>query len=174
MPNWCWNNIAIVGNPNDLDQIVAKIEEKNSFLEGLYPQNMDWNYDHWVATYGTKWSDDMKETNITRVDPNVVTFGVETAWAPPCEGLLAISRFWPGCTFGIAYSEPGMDFVGYEIYNNGAVDDEYSGNYPDLGDWENDPDGCSDRQTEFESGITDQMFDSIEKFVSGIKNVRML
>jgi hypothetical protein len=151
MPNWCWNNIAIVGNPNDLDQIVAKIEEKNSFLEGLYPQNMDWNYDHWVATYGTKWSDDMTETNITRVDPNVVTFGVETAWAPPCEGLLAISRFWPRCTFGIAYSEPGMDFVGYEIYNNGA-----------------------DRQTEFESGITDQMFDSIEKFVSGIKNVRML
>ena len=173
MPNWCWNNIAIVGNPHDLDQIVRKIEDENSFLEGLYPLGRGWDYSHWIEKYGTKWSDEMS-SNIARVDDNTVHFSVETAWAPPCIGLQTISTFWPGCTFGISFCEPGMDFVGYEIYNNGVVDEEYSGNYPDLGDWEEDPDGCCDLQTEFESDITDKMLDSLEKYACRIKNVKML
>jgi hypothetical protein len=174
MPNWCWNSVCIVGNSSDLDRIKSKIEEADSFLNGLYPQDQDWNYDHWMNVYGVKWSDQMEGRKVNREDKNCISFGVETPWGPPSTGMQTISTFWPSCTFGIAYSEPGMDFVGLEVYNNGVLEAEDGGDYPDLGDWENDPDGCTERQTEFELENVDSMVKEVKRHASLVQKVRLL
>jgi hypothetical protein len=178
MPNWCYNNVEIAGSNSDLQEIAKRVSNANSFLEGLYPlmnddgSPMDYNYDHWVNCYGTKWNDELN-CDPTLYDNNRLTVSFQTAWSPPLDGLISISQLWPSCVFGIAYTEPGMCFAGVEIIVNGIVDLEDSTDYPDFGDWESDPDGCSDRQSQFEESIYDSLCSEMDNYKT-VTKVTML
>jgi len=177
MPNWCFNVVEIAGNKSDLKEIARRVSDANSFLEGLYPllnddgSSMDYDYDHWINVYGTKWTDEL--TNDPFVSNNRMQVCFQTAWSPPLDGLIAISQLWANCVFGIAYTEPGMCFAGFEIVYNGIVDVEHSVDYPDFGDWENDPDGCSDRQVQFEESIYDTLTGEMNEYRTVVKVTKL-
>jgi len=182
MPNWCFNSLEIIGNKSDLDEIAKRVNDANSFLKGLYPMlnddgsSMDYNYDHWVKVYGTKWEDDLSGPAVVSNDLSgrlKLDVCFQTAWSPPLEGLFAISQLWPSCVFGITYTEPGMSFAGFEIVYNGIVDVEHSLDYPDFGDWETDPDGCCDRQNEFEESVHDALTEEMSNYNSVVKVTKL-
>jgi hypothetical protein len=50
-----------------------------------------------------------------------VTYSFDTAWAPPIEGYIHISRLFPGLRFTMTYYEPGMCFAGCAIIEDGEV-----------------------------------------------------
>jgi len=155
VPNWCGNRIMVVGPEADVREMERLITEADSFLEGLLPQQEEWDYSKWVQIYGTKWTD--SGPNVTTSfngDSSIAQVYTDTAWAPPIEGLVSISEKWPNCTFGMAFSEQGMAIFGFSVVRNGVVDMDTDFNEPDCGDWENDPDGCMDRMMRFEEGIT--------------------
>jgi len=168
MPNWCRDFVIVKGHRHEINEIRSRISEKNSFLDGLYPietcqfdwingmqiVDAEWNYHEWIKFYGTKWTDTMPDVHI---DGDTLTAQFETAWAPPEQGMLLISENWPNCVFGMAYSEPGMDFAGFVIIQNGLVITEDSSRYPDCGDWDKNYDEACQRQQDFESGWIDEL-----------------
>lgn len=171
MPNWCVNSVEIIGSESDLQDIAKRVDNADSLLEGLYPllnddgTKMDWDYSVWVDVYGTKWNDELLGDPVF-IGSNRLEIPCQTAWAPPCDGILGISQLWPNCVFGLAYTEPGMCFAGLEIVYNGIVDVEHSQDYPDFGNWDDDPDGCSDRQVEFEQSIYETLTEEMDKYVN--------
>lgn len=83
----------------------------------------DW-YDWCVLHWGTKWdisevfiSDDTKE--------NSITFGFDTAWAPPVKVFLHWAKKNSRTTYRMAYIEPGMGFAGWNSYDGVAEGEEY-------------------------------------------------
>ena len=184
MPNWCQNSVEIRGSDSDLESIKIAVEKEASFLRGLFPQvdengnplqfiddegNVtDWDYNHWCSVYGTKWDDNLYSGSV-EINSGTLSLNFETAWSPPCQGIETISTFWPNCVFGIAYAEPGCDFAGFDVYRDGVLVEEHMENYPDCGDWEEDPDGCCKRQSDFENGIFDAMVCSVAGYEMIVK-----
>jgi hypothetical protein len=96
-----------------------------------------WAIKHW----GTKWG--TYESQIA--SDNRVTF--TSAWSPPTEGVMALSRQFPETTFTLAYAESGMDYFGVTEIRDGHLlaDTEMRGCYVADVDWdseeaEDDPD----------------------------------
>ena len=132
MPNWCNNNITIRGPKKKIDAIekaVKKGKLLNHFLpmpkqlenttsptpEGSKQPVVD-GYDNWydwrVFNWGTKWEIDAYEGSIDRVNDETVTFGFDSAWAPPLNAYQAVIEKHPDISIIAYYYEPGMDFAG--------------------------------------------------------------
>lgn len=131
MPNWCSNSINISGEDSEIKRLLieAKSEESDFTLNNLVPipkeEEEDW-YNWRVANWGTKWDIGKVELDI---DEGYVNFNCETAWAPPTEALQKISAKYPTLTFEIFYEEPGMDFCGKSVFQNGEAIEEVSTSY---------------------------------------------
>ena len=82
----------------------------------------DWSVEHW----GTKW--DLSEVRVL-VNGRGVLYSFNTAWAPPCSGILEISKQYPNLKFKLSYWEGGMAFQGVFIVQNGEVLSDVSGKY---------------------------------------------
>jgi broad specificity phosphatase PhoE len=132
-----------------------RINERESFLEGLLPQDKEWDYNEWVRIYGTKWTDSGTRCSVNENGNGqaVLICGFSTAWAPPLEGVLSITEKWPTATFGISFAEQGMGIFGYFIASNGTVHIDADVNEPDCGDWTEDPDGAMDNYMAFEEDL---------------------
>lgn len=134
MPNWCNNNMTIVGPENEVRKIVdavrpAETGDEDRRLITFMPQPTDdsgeliggtsWQYDNW----GTKWGDCDTEITWEEYDsePSSASLMYTTAWGP-ASGLIAeISRQHPNCEISIEYEEPGMCFFGVEEFRAGDV-----------------------------------------------------
>ena len=84
----------------------------------------DW-YDWSINNWGTKWSD--SETEL-REESDLLDDGLKTsmytfdsAWGPPQEGIVHISKSFKSLLFDLRYQEPGMMFCGYARIGNGEV-----------------------------------------------------
>ena len=105
-----------VGEDTDPKQIDLEAQEKLNEAQHGYK---NW-YDFCVNKWGTKWDTDAYEPveYDSEHDKNGVTFGFDSAWAPPCgvyEELMA-----KGYTVRAYYYEPGMAFAG--IYDENGDD----------------------------------------------------
>jgi hypothetical protein len=79
-------------------------------------------YDFNVANWGTKW--DVSSDNVEIQDPNTLTAGFDSAWAPPTRAYEQLLDL--GFEVEAFYYEPGMQFVGK--WDNGDDDCyEYGG-----------------------------------------------
>lgn len=149
MPNWCNNHISLShADPKMIDKIV---ENQDGILGALIPcpkelqdertgsfggpdsaekdalrarlkakYGFDGWYDWQVANWGTKW--DLCEPNVTRVDPNTVEIGADTAWSPPVAAYESLTEL--GFNVVAHYYEPGMCFAG--VWTSEDGDDCYS------------------------------------------------
>lgn len=140
MPNWCSNEISIIGSKEKIAEIKTIIEaiepsECRVFREliGTAPdfKEEDW-YSHNVNFYGTKWDVSPSDCNMSASEEEII-LTPDTAWAPPvgfCEKLA--KKF--NVTVTDTYYEPGMDFSGVlEVSPDGEVSNDektyYEGKY---------------------------------------------
>lgn len=141
MPNWC-NNVVSVYFPGDGDVpgerlielrgLVASADEPFS-LNRILPvpsevemsevpmESYNWRVNNW----GTKW--DVHEVRVDEPSDRCVDFFFDTAWAPPVDAVIELSRLFPDAVIGLAYDEPGMDFGGYQVHRAGVVIDGQEG-----------------------------------------------
>jgi hypothetical protein len=134
MPNWCYNNIEILGEPKVIKRMSAMLDaasnkKKDNFFESLIGvdeketteslENGGW-YNHNVERYGTKW--DISYDDIM-VDEDSMVLNTESAWSPPIEGMRILSTMYD-VSVKMYYEEPGADFCGKATIQSGNVHEE--------------------------------------------------
>ena len=140
MPNWCNNNITIKGPKKKLEQLENAARE-GKFLNFLYPmpkdlegteangttrKNLEKLYGHsdwysWRTTnWSTKWEIDIYDGSIQTKQELLgkeegeaeLSFGFDTAWAPPVGAYEHYIENNPDVSFNAYYFEGGCDFMG--------------------------------------------------------------
>jgi hypothetical protein len=82
-----------------------------------------------VEFYGTKWDFDFTEANVNEIGKERITFGPQTAWSPPSQFCQKLAIKY-GVEVMVEYDEPGIGFIGKEIYGpGGEVEEEIYENY---------------------------------------------
>ena len=142
MPNWCNNNIEIVGPKSKVDKLIEGAK-KGEFINTLYPMPKeledtqstsdqevmkkqpvvdgcnnwyDWRTSHW----STKWDCDIYDGSIQEQEElfgkddgdKRVVFGFDTAWSPPIGAYEHYIANNDDMSIRAIYYEPGMDFMG--------------------------------------------------------------
>ena len=142
MPNWCNNNIEIIGPKAKVDKLIEGAK-KGEFINTLYPMpkeledtqstsddevmkkqpvvdgHNNW-YDWRVANWSTKWDCDIYDGSIQEQEElfgkddgdKRVTFGFDTAWSPPIGACEEYLTNNNDMSIKLTYYEPGMDFMG--------------------------------------------------------------
>lgn len=158
MPNWCSNTLRVTtDNPEKLKEfynaVFVENEEQPQWpkftLDKLLPTpqelldvpafggkdseklnelygSSDW-YQWRVTNWGTKW--DVTEAFIEDQDDVELVVVFDSAWAPPVPWLEKIAPKFPELRFGLLYEEPGCDFCGYVIIEDGEVVDNEETSY---------------------------------------------
>lgn len=126
MPNWCYNNITISGEPNRLERLKSAItiiknsneDVKNRLFEsliGLPPNtNMEeYKNQGWFNTnvdwFGTKW--DVGFEFVQEMTDTYIYMSGDTAWSPPINFCIELSKLYK-VDIEMYYEEPGSDFCG--------------------------------------------------------------
>ena len=82
-----------------------------------------------VEFYGTKWDFNFTEANVNEIGKECITFGPQTAWSPPSQFCQKLAIKY-GVEVMVEYDEPGIGFIGKEIYGpGGEVEEEIYENY---------------------------------------------
>lgn len=151
MPNWCDNTVSITGTEEvikrleefvgrPLDSHDEKVDEPIFALANIKPStpDLDPKYamfptkgeDDWwsnnVNSWGTKW-DVFGEGVYKSRDEGKVSYSFQSAWSPPTPVIERLSEIFPEVRIEFSYYETGMDFWGIEIYENGELVSEESG-----------------------------------------------
>lgn len=158
MPNWCMNQVELKASEQELKAFVKALVDFNKSLDKEDPKDFSIlgafaplpesttafpsdATEHW----GTKWADHayLDEESYAAESIN---FRLETAWSPPIEGLLKVSKRWPSIRFILTYREDGMAFAGSAIIYCGKLLFEREWNldegsyptYPDPDDFDSE------------------------------------
>ena len=82
-----------------------------------------------VEFYGTKWDFDFNEANVNEIGKERITFGPMTAWSPPSQFCQKLAIKY-GVQVMVEYDEPGIGFIGKEVYYaDGNCEEEIYENY---------------------------------------------
>jgi hypothetical protein len=145
MPNWCNNNIKITG-PNSVIDKIEKIVKNGKYekpedglLEYFHPMPDElrdttadgsndkamikkYGYSSWydwaVENWSTKW--DVCEFHGIQKHDYGISFGFDSAWAPPIGAYQKFLDENPNVNIRTTYYEGGCDFMG--IWDNGIDD----------------------------------------------------
>ena len=142
MPNWCNNNIQIIGPKAKVDKLIEGAK-KNQFLDTLRPMpkalrntestsdeevmkkqpwvdgHNNW-YDWRTSNWGTKWDIDAYDGSIQKKEELLgkdngkaeLSFGFDSAWAPPLTAMADYLEKNDDVSMKLWYYEPGCDFGG--------------------------------------------------------------
>lgn len=135
MPNWCDNDITIVGDTETISKVLefvkpkADAQEKNTdfSLHSIYPTPQDMlDGDGWynwrVNNWGTKWDVDAeKHDDYEYEGRRYVCIRFQSAWGPPMGAIEKLANAFPEISIHHSYDECGMDFSGYDVYTNGEI-----------------------------------------------------
>lgn len=129
MPNWCLCSLEIRGPAAAVEEFIRKNRTESAALSFSAQMPVpagesdpcEWASEHW----GTKWEPDVNQCEWHK-DEGVTSIDMMTAWSPPIEWLVQVSRLHPELTFTLEYDEPSMDFSGKVEIRNGVTlkDDE--------------------------------------------------
>lgn len=145
MPNWCANEVKITfGNETEYKSFLTQVDaiddndhvnvnkyysKEYELFDKFVPTPADllrgegwwqWRINNW----GTKWNPTV--CDFQKVDTeNKVVLSLDTAWAPPIEFFDKLSQLYPTTNIEIIYYEPGMNFCGRAVIQNGNVADRY-------------------------------------------------
>jgi hypothetical protein len=139
MPNWCYNQLIILGDEENLLQFYQqnKNDEKNEELDFLksVPQpeeitssnnNLSSNevlttpnwYNWNISNLGTKWN--VKDADYIK-NQNNITYKFDTAWSPPIPWVEKVSVKYPEIIFQLDYIEEDCGFAGLIEFENGVI-----------------------------------------------------
>jgi len=140
MPNWCQNILEIRGSEEELERFMNKSEDRKFTLEQYYPygtEDGEWNYDWCFNNWGTKWDvngdtpflmiSSESETSPPQSNTEMsshnegISISFLTAWSPPFEGILHISKDYPELYFSLIYCETGGGFAGSYYMMDGEL-----------------------------------------------------
>jgi len=132
MPNWCSNNISIVGNTDTIKQLwedATSTSEENTergLLDAMVPMPKElngttspgdtpnwysWRCDNW----GVKW--DVSTEGLEFVDNGdgtaVIQGWFDSPWCPPTSAYEKFADSMEGVDIEASYYEPGCDFAGF-------------------------------------------------------------
>ena len=79
-----------------------------------------------INVWGTKW--DVDEVTVL-CEQDELTYVFQTAWSPPLEWLHHVGKLYPHLEFKLSYNEPGYDFRGQLVIENGIVQEDFCTNY---------------------------------------------
>lgn len=101
-------------------------KSRRAFAETGFHDWYMWRLAHW----GSKWSEvDFEVVDHDRDGDTHLRF--LSAWSPPLEGYRRISAVYSMLYFTLDYLEPGLGFVGVDVFHNGATiasfDDQLDG-----------------------------------------------
>ena len=150
MPNWCNNNITITGPNKIIDKIekIVKNEKyekpEDGLLEYFYPMPKglrdttadgskdkammkkygysnwyDWAVDNWSTKWDVNEFHGVERTELG-IDESEISFGFDSAWAPPINAYDKFIEDNSNVTIRATYFEGGCDFMG--IWDNGIDD----------------------------------------------------
>ena len=146
MPNWCNNNITITGPNKIIDKIEKIVKDESGksgqllnhfhpMPEGLRNTTADgskdkamikkYGYSSWydwaVENWSTKWDvcefHGVERRNYDVPTISVISFGFDSAWAPPIGAYQKFLDENPNVNIRTTYYEGGCDFMG--IWDNG-------------------------------------------------------
>ena len=126
MPNNVYNRLIIKGESNKLEQFYIKNRteenlEKEELLcfSNLVPiiNYLDW-YDERIQKWSTKW-EPYDITINENYDNNILEYEFYTAWSPPHEWLLTVSKIYPELEFTIYSEDEFINFFCENIYIDG-------------------------------------------------------
>ena len=78
----------------------------------------DW-YGWCVDKWGTKWGD--CDTELLDAS-DTIDISFQSAWSPPVDGIVEISKLFPDLLFSMSWHEEGMDFYGGMAVKNGKYE----------------------------------------------------
>jgi hypothetical protein len=122
MPNHIYNKLTITGDNEILKQFVNDIrgDEETIDFEKLYPiASQNW-YDWCVKHWSTKWNA-YEIDNDWIINNRCQTIKYQTAWSPPINFYLHVSKMYPTLEFKQEYVDEGGNFVGDMIIINGQI-----------------------------------------------------
>jgi hypothetical protein len=155
MPNWCNNYIVISGDKEKMKPIYDYFESSQAELDKHYEdksvilkENLvmntlvphdeeykkieaggDYLLNPQTEFYGTKWDFDFSECNTSDISKDTIAFSPLTAWSPPSQFCQKLAVKY-GVQVSVQYDEPGVGFVGKEVYYpDGTLDEEFYDNY---------------------------------------------
>ena len=154
MPNWCNNNIEIVGPRDKIRAIWDTARECEGLLNAMGPMPealgttvkgsgdeaqtelhdgfTNW-YDWAVARWGTKWDVSLEGLEYTDNEDGTATISgwFDSAWAPPVDAIRTYGESNTDVSITLDYHEPGCCFVGRATVEAGELEDDYV-EYTDL------------------------------------------
>ena len=121
MPNICHNTITISGPQNVVDSFKAVVKggENTDFLNALIPPeenaDRDWFKKNWFDNREGRVLGEWREEE----GQNTFSLDVDTAWGPPYEPLMKVSKSYPNLRIKLACESFESLFCGYAIFENG-------------------------------------------------------
>jgi hypothetical protein len=139
MPNWCSNWVTVTGKKTPVNKFMKLARnhvEKGLYadlsLSSLYPipeeEKSNW-YDWSIKNWGTKWDVDGV---LSRREDTSLLYTFSSAWCPPCEAFVEISRKFPTLEFDLEWFEGGMGFLGRQVIKNGRSNSLVEYTWSDL------------------------------------------
>jgi hypothetical protein len=140
MPNWCENDLTIVGSTEIITQVMdfvkpkaeSDVDKKTVFsLHSIYPtpQEMldgDGWYNWRINNWGTKWDVDAELADDYEYEGRRwILIRFESAWGPPQGAIEKLAAAFPEISIHHSYDECGMDFSGYDVYKAGEMHNRF-------------------------------------------------
>lgn len=154
MPNWCWNEINITGNPDSIKKlkefvgrpvilhneeiaepiysfanIVPSVPDSESFLGKAFDSQgpEDWYHNN-INSWGTKWDVAGPDVSINYQEgSDSIGYGFDSAWSPPTLTTERLTEIFPELTIQHKYYESGMGFWGIITYKGGEQVEQEGG-----------------------------------------------
>lgn len=137
MANWCYNNLNITGDKEIIAPLIEKIKEIETSKTGLFESLVgidDSGEGHMkdrlqlnVNGWGTKW-DVLGHSINPSYDETCIELSFDTAWSPPVGFCQMLTKLY-GVKCEIHYEEPGNDFCGMSIIEDGEITKEEDDTY---------------------------------------------
>lgn len=140
MPNWCNNQVEVSGPKEQIAEFRSRIVSSKKSAEGMSVEILHTllplpegttekvgdtevfsatGYETTLDLWGSKWGD--CDTEVSYDEPTSMGFNFTSAWSPPINGFIGISKMFPELTFIMFYEEPGNCFRGKTTIKNGEV-----------------------------------------------------
>lgn len=150
MPNHVQNYLSVVGDDKEIARFLAEIKKGDRVTDGssefrildnLYPTPPEllegqgwygWNTQHW----GSKWGD--YDGSVGGQEDGKLHLNFLSAWDTIATGIMKVSEQFPTLGFVLTYQEDGLEFCGVEVIKNGESIDSIKGEYPEMGDIDDD------------------------------------